>query len=229
MVYIADIIGVAKMIENINNRLIKDTFFLFERLGFEVYLDSTTEPVLLISLPRCNDCGNPWYFNISQCFFCGAIAPFIMKDDKNDKYISSTNASAHRFYPCINPDCLSNKNSISDMIKSKYNGVFDRKSPFHTTLENCIKCGNDSYMYDTALIKIELVNEENYQNNKNSEYDGRIIRFYQKKKIELCIDNDKSLLKIFKELANQEMSEENFKTKIQKITGNPESFSFDNY
>lgn len=221
------------MIENIDNRLIKDIVFLFERLEFEVYLDSNNDQTLLLSLPRCNKCGNPWYFNISQCFFCGAIAPFIMKDKndtKNDTYISLTNASANRFYPCVNPDCLSNKNKeVYNMIKNNYNGVFDRKSPFNTTLENCIKCGNDSYTYDTALIKINIVNEESFTINKNNEYDGNIIRFYKEKKVELRINNDKSLLSIFKQLANQKMSEEDFKIKTQKIIENPELFSFGNY
>ena len=117
------------MIEDIEKRLVKDVAFLFERLGFEVYLDSINEPVLLLSLPRCNKCGNPWYFNISQCFLCGAIQPFVMKD-KNGKYISPTNASAARYYPCINPDCLSNNDSsVSAMIQTKNKGIFDRKSP----------------------------------------------------------------------------------------------------
>jgi len=211
------------MIDNINIRLVKDTYFLFERLGFDVYLDSDNDSIIMLSLPRCSECGSPWYFNISQCFFCGAIAPFIMKD-KNNRYISPTNASANRFYPCINPDCLSNKESISDMIKTKYNGVFDRKSPFNTTLENCIKCGNDYYTYDTAIIKVDIIKENNLQINECNNYDGNIIRFYKEKKIDLLIfNNNNSLLKMFKPLANEKITEVDFKMKIEKIINNPES------
>ncbi len=212
------------MIENINNRLIKDTYFLFERLEFDVYSDSSNDASFLLALPRCSNCNNPWYFNISQCFFCGAIAPFIMKD-KNNKYISTTNASRDdRFYPCINPDCLSNDNDINNMTRiNKYHGVFDRKSPFNTTLENCIKCGNDYYIYDTALIKINILDEINSMNSNNyDDYDGIIFRFKKEKSIKFLVSDNNNLLKIFNTLANKIINETDFKKEIEKIMNNPE-------
>ncbi len=211
---------------NIESRIIKDTYFLFERLGFEVYTNTNTSSTFVLSMARCVNCGTPWNFNISQCFFCGSISPFLMKD-ATGKYISSTNASKKRFYPCINPDCLSNQANVLDMIQSKYKGVFDRKSPFNTTLENCIKCGNDVYTFNTALIKIEISENEHYEFNEQKKYDGAIIRFYKTNKVNFSIFNKfNTLLKILKDLETDEMSELDFKAKIESIIKNPQSFSF---
>jgi len=210
------------------NRLFKDTYFLFERLNFDVYLESENRSEILLALPRCTKCGTPWRFDISQCFFCGSINSFLIKDENNN-YVSATNASQkmRRYYPCINEKCLSNEKDVEKMIKSKYNGVFDRKSPFNTTLENCLKCGNDSYLYDTALIKIYVIDDPMQNINYDKKYDGIILRLYKQKMIKFLIQNpENKLLTIFKFADKTVMNEIEFKSEIEKLIQNPEAFSY---
>jgi len=214
--------------KKVENRLFKDTYFLFERLNFDVYLESENRSEILLALPRCTKCGTPWRFDISQCFFCGSINSFLIKDENNN-YVSATNASQKmsRYYPCINDKCLSNEKDVEKMIKSKYNGVFDRKSPFNTTLENCLKCGNDSYLYDTALIKIYVIDDPMQNINYDKEYDGIILRLYKQKMIKFLIQNlENKLLTIFKSVDKIPMNETEFESEIEKLIQNPEAFSY---
>jgi len=219
--------------KNIENRLFKDTYFLFERLNFDVYLESENRSEILLALPRCTKCGTPWRFDISQCFFCGSINSFLIKDENNN-YISATNSSQkkRRYYPCINDKCLSNKKDVENMIKNKYNGVFARKSPFNTPLENCLKCGNDSYVYDTALIKIYVIDDTMQNINYDKKYDGIILRLYKQNKIKFLIQNpENKLLTIFKFAEKNptneiEFNEKEFKSEIERLIQNPEAFSY---
>lgn len=137
-------------------RLIEDIKFFFDKNGIEVYENDETKGEFILVLPLCNSCGTPWNLEITQCFLCGAFNPFI-KRNKQGIWKSITGASGETAESaCINKDCPSNKISeIKEAINKHYEGgVFKRGSIFNTSLENCVKCGDDEYNYMAVPVYV---------------------------------------------------------------------------
>lgn len=140
-------------------RLIEDIKYFFDKNGIEVYINDEAKGEFLLALQKCTACSTPWNLEITQCFLCGAINPFL-KRDRNGIWKSITGSKGEGEYACINKDCPSNKNKeIKKLIKKHYGSVFLRGSIFNTSLENCIKCGNDEYNY-TVIPLYVIVSEK---------------------------------------------------------------------
>ena len=138
------------------DRELKSTAYFFVSRGMDIYIDEEKPDSFLVSLHVCASCGEPWYMDLTQCFFCGMYNTFTYHCENCKTHLSITGAAKKckncggksLGLKCINPECPSNTDDqISEAATSKYKGVFEKKSPFSVALENCIHCGQESNRY----------------------------------------------------------------------------------
>lgn len=141
--------------------------------GVQIYLPDKDGYVIGSRLV-CAECNEMWYTNLTECFLCGAINPFLYHCESCGAYVSITNAgkkcnscgeenSLH--LECPNPNCLSNKDKKIKKLINEKGGVFDRESGFLISLQYCLKCGSQYHHYQVRKLFIKTV--KNDELNKN--------------------------------------------------------------
>lgn len=135
--------------------------------GLQIYLPED-ENSILVSKLICQNCGEPWYMNLTECFLCGAINPFLYKCNVCNNYVSITNAGKKcnkcgkedtLHLECPNPNCLSNKDSLVKEKINDFGGCFNKNSGFLTSMNYCLKCGSSYHKYETVRLFICNSNE----------------------------------------------------------------------
>jgi len=118
----------------------------------------------LIERLVCKECGEYWYNELKECYFCGELYYFLYKTKEN-QYISITNnETTDKTKDCLNKFCISNTNySIKELV-NKQKGVFISDSPYSLSLNHCIKCGANKNKYITARIFV-------FDSSSNSDID----------------------------------------------------------
>ena len=136
--------------------------------GVQIYLPDKDGYVIGSRLV-CADCNEMWYTNLTECFLCGAINPFLYHCEDCGAYVSITNAgkkcnscgeenSLH--LECPNPKCLSNKNTKLKKVINAKGGVFDKESGFLISLQYCLKCGSQYHHYQVRKLFIKTIKDE---------------------------------------------------------------------
>jgi hypothetical protein len=129
--------------------------------GFYVYLPIDTKNYFIASRLVCAECNEPWYTNLTECFLCGAINPFLYRCDSCKSFSSITKASSlcdncgkkgHLHKECPNPECPTNNNPIIHEAVNSLGGVFEKYSGFSISLQYCLKCGSQFHQYQVRRI-----------------------------------------------------------------------------
>lgn len=177
----------------INNMNIveKSVGYKLETLGFDVFYDYSNN-IFNISKLICKNCDASWFNELNQCIFCSStffysytcsnrdcLKTFSITMDKkkgNDKKKSTPTCdicNSILYKDCFNDDCISNKNTfIREEIINLTNeeGLFFNKSSFKISQHWCLKCGNNQSYYNSATLKVEVVNNindlEKFKKNK---------------------------------------------------------------
>jgi len=136
--------------------------------GVQIYLPDKDGYVIGSRLV-CTACNEMWYTNLTECFLCGAINPFLYHCEECGAYVSITNAgkkcntcgeenSLH--LECPNPKCLSNTNKKLKKLVNAKGGVFDKDSGFLISLQYCLKCGNQHHRYQVRKLFIKTIKDK---------------------------------------------------------------------
>lgn len=122
----------------------------------------------------CSDCNEPWYMNLTECFVCGAINPFLYHCSNCGTHISITNAGKRcnkcgkentLHLECSNPKCLTNKNKKIHRLINEMGGVFDKNSGFLISLQYCLKCGGQFHKYQIRKFVIKTIDKDTIDKN----------------------------------------------------------------
>ncbi|WP_414469266.1 hypothetical protein [Methanobacterium sp. ACI-7] len=157
---------------------LKSIAYLFVSRGFDIYINENDENSLLVSSLICNECGHPWYMDLSECFFCGMINTFTIQCPNCGDFHSITGTTfeckkcgEELIFACANPKCPSNDNDIIfeatlyGKNKDKNKGVFYKGSALSTSMSYCLECGNESNHYETKRVYLQTIkNSENKSN-----------------------------------------------------------------
>ena len=187
----------------------KSIAYAFIANGIHLYFSE--EDFFLVSRLVCKDCGDYWYMNLTECFICGALNPFLYKCNSCGSFQSITKSS-HKcsncdseelFMTCPNPDCLSNTDTDILSEANKFGGVFNKNSGLLISQQYCLNCGSKSHVYKTFRIFVRAVK------SKTVKFDTLEINR------EIITDNDYLIIKY---LANKDSIKYRL-YKIQEIIG----------
>jgi hypothetical protein len=157
------------------NLELKSTAYAIISRGIHIYIPDDSKNYVLASRLVCAECNEPWYMNLSQCFLCGAINPFLYRCDSCRTFISITNAGKKcntcgkqntLHLECPNPKCLSNKNKEISKEINRLGGVFNKNSGFLISLQHCLNCGSQLHRYQTKRIIVSTINSKKFEKNK---------------------------------------------------------------
>jgi len=145
----------------------KSIAYAFIANGVQIYLSDSLN-YFTISKLICNNCGHSWYMNLTECFLCGALNPFLYRCGECGSFQSITKSSGKcskcnsikLVTACPNPDCLSNKNERVFEEANKFGGVFNKDSGLLISQQYCIKCGNDTHRYQNYKIYVRKINKD---------------------------------------------------------------------
>ncbi|MGC8483872.1 MAG: hypothetical protein ACP5OE_09555 [Thermodesulfobium sp.] len=149
-----------------NNEL-KSISYAFISNGVQIYLEDGSDSFLISQLV-CNDCGWPWYMNLTECFICGSINSFIYRCTKCGNFQSITNStgicsfcgSDSLIMECLNEHCLSNTDKEIFKEIAEYGGVFNRQSGFSISQQYCLNCGSQLHHYLTYKIYVKVIQDD---------------------------------------------------------------------
>jgi len=142
---------------------LKSIGYAFIANGVQVYFSEYDH--FLVSKLICLDCGDSWYMNLTECFICGAINPFLFQCKSCGSFESITKSSKKcskctsdgLFMVCANPDCLSNKDPEINKEANGYGGVFNKDSGLLIAQQYCLNCGSKHHIYKTYEIFVRKV------------------------------------------------------------------------
>ena len=136
--------------------------------GVQIYIPDKDGYIIGCRLV-CSECNEPWYMNLTECFVCGAINPFLYHCNNCGTHVSITNAGKRcnkcekentLHLECSNPNCLTNKNDdIHNLINEK-GGAFDKNSGFLISLQYCLKCGGQFHKYQVRKLIVKTVEKD---------------------------------------------------------------------
>lgn len=136
--------------------------------GVQIYIPDENRYIVGCRLV-CSECNEPWYMNLTECFVCGAINPFLYHCNHCGTYISITNAGKRcnncgkentLHLECPNPKCLTNKSKdIHTSINTK-GGVFNKNSGFLISLQYCLKCGGQLHNYQIRRLIVKTIEKD---------------------------------------------------------------------
>lgn len=167
----------------------KSIGYAFIANGIHVYLHENNVDLYVTRLV-CHDCGAPWYMNITECYVCGIINPYLYQCLDCSKFTSITNAakkckdcnSNNIVLACVNADCITNQvEELKDQINS-FGGVFNKNSGFSIAQQYCMHCGSNFHHYRSYSIKI-FYTEDQIQDVEeiiNSNIDNDLILIKEK-------------------------------------------------
>ena len=150
----------------------KSIAYAFIANGVQIYLND--EDHFLVSKLICVDCGNSWYTNLTECFLCGAINPFLYRCSSCGKFQSITKSgdecSNCRLKDlkmvCPNPDCLSNTNKDISKEANKYGGIFNKESGLSIAQQFCLSCGSKHHTYKNYEIHVRVADKDEIEFKK---------------------------------------------------------------
>lgn len=144
----------------------KSIAYAFIANGVQIYLNE--EEHFIISKLVCLECGDSWYMNLTECFLCGAINPFLYRCSYCNAFQSITKSSGECSrcrstelnMVCPNPDCISNKNKTIFSEANGYGGVFNKNSGLLIAQQYCLTCGSKYHTYKNYDIYVIKSNKE---------------------------------------------------------------------
>jgi len=172
----------------------KSIAYAFIANGVQIYLNDE-EDFFIISKLICNECGNSWYMNLTECFLCGSKNSFLYRCSKCGKFQSITKSnnkcnncgSNELFMVCPNPNCVSNKDSQILQEANNYGGVLNKNSGLIIAQHYCLNCGSNFHRYKNYKIYVRKIEKENVpfnelkiDTNKISESSFLIIKWIKK-------------------------------------------------
>jgi len=147
------------------NRNLKSIQYAFIANGFQVFNSDNDDNCFILSRLVCFDCGEPWYTNLTECFLCKTINPYLFRCSSCGKYQSitkSNNASCScggkLYMMCPNQNCISNKNINLLNEINNYGGVFNKNSGMQISQQYCYNCGGHLHFYKTYKLKFMATN-----------------------------------------------------------------------
>lgn len=171
----------------------KSIAYAFIANGVQIYLSDYE--YFLASRLCCLDCGDAWYMNLTECFLCGAINPFLYTCSNCKNLIPITNSTkicsnsscnsenSKLLSSCPNSICISNTEHAIKAIIDRRGGVFNKDSGMLISQQYCLNCGSNQHIYKTYKIIVRDTETKNV-----SKEDLRIL-------IDYCSDNSKVLIK----------------------------------
>jgi len=201
--------------------------------GIQIYIPEDERCILGCRLV-CNECNEPWYMNLTECFICGAINPFLYRCDSCGAYISITNAGKKcnkcgkegtLHLECPNPNCLTNTDSELHKNINKKGGVFNKNSGFLISLQYCLKCGGQLHNYQIRKLYVKTINKKiihkkeilSLIKNDIDKYTFIIFRIPSKKRIRYSYLKPVEILKTKKEFIKLKNVKEEFEEIINEI------------
>ena len=146
----------------------KSIAYAFIANGVQIYLNE--EDHFLVSKLICVDCGDSWYMNLTECFLCGAINPFLYRCSECNKFQSITKSgdkcsnsecgSEELYMVCPNPECLSNTNANIFKVANAFGGVFNKESGFLIAQQFCLSCGSKHHTYKNYEIYVRVISKD---------------------------------------------------------------------
>jgi len=141
----------------------KSIAYAFIARGVQIYLNE--RGYFLISKLVCSNCGNSWYMNLTECFLCGAINPFLFKCADCGSFQSITKSSgrcsecgsSQLYMMCPNPDCISNTDEEIRREANSFGGCFNKKSGLLIAQQYCLNCGSQYHKYKSFKIIIRTI------------------------------------------------------------------------
>lgn len=148
------------------NRELKSIQYAFIANGFQIFNSDEDDNCFIVSRLICWDCQEPWYTNLTECFICGTINPYLYRCTSCGKYQSITKSTStcdcgNKLYMmCPNEDCISNKNQNLQKEINALGGVFNKNSGMQISQQYCIKCGGHLHYYRTYKIQLITISEK---------------------------------------------------------------------
>jgi hypothetical protein len=144
----------------------KSIAYAFIANGVQIYLNEN-EPFIVSKLV-CAECGDAWYMNLTECFLCGAINPFLYQCSSCKTFQSITKSSnqcskcrSNKLYMvCPNPKCVSNTNKDLFSSANSYGGVFNKESGLLIAQQYCLTCGSKHHIYKNHSIYVRVSNKK---------------------------------------------------------------------
>jgi len=165
--------------------------------GFDIYrTDQQNE--ILINKHCCADCKTSWNTDITECYFCGTINPYLYFC-KNCKIFTSTKGGKKECKECntlkqkicFNDSCVTNSEEFYNIFNinlKNYEGVMSRESPCTVSQTYCFSCGSTNNINLAIIVKIiELnVDEKIKISAENLRFDYIIFTKKEKKEYFIC-------------------------------------------
>jgi hypothetical protein len=185
--------------------------------GVQIYVPSDSKNYVIGCRLVCSECNEPWSLNLTECFICGNINPFLYRCSECGQFSSLTKAKNKCSYcnrtgtlrqECPNPKCLSNTNrKIKDRI-NKYGGVFKKYSGFRISLQRCLACGSQFHQYQVRRIIVSTLSSENVDKTNVHVDDPGVL--YEYSYILFRIEQDNKVKYSCQKLAEYEKQENLF-------------------
>lgn len=150
----------------------KSIAYAFISNGVQIYTGK--DEYFIVSKLICKDCGDGWYMNLTECFLCGVINPFLYRCSKCQTFQSITKSnnicnkcgSEELFMVCPNKDCLSNKNKELFIESNKFGGIFNHDSGLMTSQHYCLNCGSEYHQYKNFKIYVRVIDNDEFNFNE---------------------------------------------------------------
>jgi len=155
--------------------------------GVQIYIPTGNKNYIIGSRLVCAECNEPWYMNLTECFLCGAINPFLYRCDNCGAFSSITKASDRcdscgeqgtLHQECPNPDCVSNTNKSVKKAINSMGGVFNKYSGFRISSQRCLNCGSQFHLYQVRRIIVFSVCSEMIDKSKLHIDDPEVLSKY---------------------------------------------------
>ena len=185
--------------------------------GIHIYIPTGNKNYIVGSRLVCAGCNEPWYMNLTECFICGAVNPFLYRCENCRAFSSITKASdkcsncnqQETLHPeCPNPQCPSNTNDEIHEAVNKMGGVFNKRSGFRISLQRCLNCGSQFHVYQIRKIIVFTLSSTKVDKTKLQIDDLEVLSTHSFI-IFRIIENDKIKYAFFK-LDEYLMAENNF-------------------
>ena len=201
----------------------KSIAYAFIANGVQIYLNEGD--YFLISKLICSNCGDSWYMNLTECFLCGTINPFLFRCEDCGSFQSITKSSgkcnncgsSKLYMMCPNPNCISNKDEEVKKEANELGGCFNKNSGLLIAQQYCLTCGSQYHRYKNYKILVRTIDSPNVVISKLalpenvSEELYLILRLKEDDKIKyhICKVNEltkdfeiKNLMNSFKDVVN---------------------------
>lgn len=141
----------------------KSIAYAFVANGVQIYLSDNG--YFLASKLACMDCGESWYMNLTECFLCGTINPYLYTCASCGAFQSITKStsscsecgSSELYMSCPNTECISNTNETIFSEANGFGGIFNKNSGFSIAQQHCLNCGSKHHVYKNYKVYVRSV------------------------------------------------------------------------